>query len=732
MARRPLTVGALLFLAVVYFAARYWLATTSRLAETYYDEALTGLMGLAILRGEPQVFYWGQPYLGAIEGYVAALGFAVAGASTLTLRMTEVTAAFALVWAVWSVTRRITGPAWALAAALAVALPPVFLSFAQLSAHGQSLSLTLGALVLAAAAALLDPRTGSRGRAGAWILLGLAAGLGWWASQMIVMFLAAAGLTLALGRPRAFLSWGPYLALGLFVLASLPLWLWNARHDWATFRHLLTWGEPLPPEWATRLERVADTLLLTLQGSFWDGRAIQLPPSIALLGWLTIATFYVPGVMLALVQVARWVARAWRGEHPWQEPLDLVVLAFWLTVTAHGTTWFGTSGILRYAMTFYATLPVLGAVALERVARRRAVLARLAVASAAVVLAYHGATHALFVREAAVEPWRPVDAALEALTRVGVKACYADSRIAQVITFESRERIVCADYYGLRNYAFLQTVDAAPDSDAVAIVTHHHLQRPVPHVMATALGRIGAEVRVERVGEYEIFHGMRAPDVRFRPVAPTGWQATASTDAENATLAFDRRVWTRWRAADPGGAWLQIDLGRTHRVVGLTALAAPFTTEAPDSLRVETSLDGRSWDLVNEDRELLSGVYWWKGHPRVDEGGRVVVRMFPHRARYVRLHHLDTEQSGRAWSISELFVYEVTDATWAPPPAASAALLEARRTLAHWMDDPGGPHPERAPVTYVYRRAQVPWATVFAADNRAIEAAPEWEEAHEL
>ena len=730
--RRPLPFCAGISVGIIYLAVRYWLATTPVLAETYYDEALTGLMGLAILRGEPQVFQWGQPYLGAIEGYVAALGFWIAGASTLGLRMAEVVAALGWVWAVWSVTRRIAGEPWGFVAGLAVALPPVFLAFAQLSAYAQSLSVTLGAVALAAGAALLDSRIGARARMGTWILLGVAAGLGWWTSQMGVMFLAAVGLVLLVARPRTFLGPGPYVALGLFVATSLPFWFWNVQHEWATFRHLMSWGEPLPPQWSTRVERVADTLLQTLQGAFWDGKAVRRPPSVVWLGWITVATFYVPGVLLAAVQVARWVGRLRRRERPWQGPLDLVALTFWLTVGAHAATWFGTSGVLRYAMTFYATLPVLGAVALATIARRRPAGTAVAAAAVVAMLGYHGATHVLFVRQAAAAPWRPVDTALDALTRLGVRTCYADSRIAQVITFESGERIVCADYYGFRNYAFLQVVDEAADPDTVAIVTHARLRNPAPPVMAAALRRIGAKTQVERVGDFEIFHQVRPPDPRGQPVPPSSWRATASAGSEGAEHAFDRKVWTRWIARHAQDAWLQVDLGRPHLLAGLTLVVAPFTPEAPSRLRVETSLDGRVWNLVMEDLELMSGVHWWKGHARADEGGRAVVRIAPQIARYLRLRHPGAERSGKPWSIAELFVYEVADVAWVPPTAASAALLEARQALAQWKDDPAGPHPRRAPVTYAHRRAQVSWATVFAAATRATDTAPEWEEAHEL
>jgi dolichol-phosphate mannosyltransferase len=723
--------GALGGVAVVYLVARYWLATTPFLSEANYDEALTGLMGLAILRGEPQVFYWGQPYLGAIEGYVAAVGFWIAGASTLTLRMTEVLFAFAWVWAVWSITGRIARAPWGLVAGLAVAVPPVFLSFAQLSAHGQSLSVALGAVTLAAAGALLDPRTGPRGRTIAWVMLGLTGGLGWWASQLSTMFLGAALLVLLVARPGALLTAGPYVALGCFALTSLPLWIWNVRHEWATFRHLASWGSPPPPLWSTRFEILTWTLRETLQGAYWDGKAIRMPRPIAWLGGLALVGFYLPGVIVAVARAGGWVVRLGRRGRPWRDPLDVVVLAFWLTVAAHAATWFGTSGVLRYAMSFYATLPILGAVALAWVARRRRILAYVVAALVVLTLGYHAATHVLFVRQMAGLPWRPVDQALATLTQLDARACYADSRIAQVITFESRERIICADYYGLRNFKFLQAVDAIDDPGAVVIVTHRLAKNPAPSVMAAALHRIGAEASVERVGQYVIFHHFRAPDAHVQPIAPTEWRATASADANDARLAWDRRIWTRWATRHPHDAWFQLDLGRVHRVAGISLLVAPVPEQAPAGLRVETSMDGQNWDLVDEEPEALYGVHWWKGHPRLDEDGRIVIRMAPHQARYIRFRHLGEPRHGK-WAVAELFVYQAADRPWDPPATAVAALAEARQALAHWMDDPGGPHPKRAPVTHAHRRAQVQWATVFDAANRALAAAPEWEEAHEL
>jgi 4-amino-4-deoxy-L-arabinose transferase-like glycosyltransferase len=735
MPPRPLTVGAAgLFLAVVYLAARYWLAATPRLAETYYDEALTGLMALEILRGVPQVFYWGEPYGGAIgDAYLVAAGFWVFGPSTLVLRLSPLVVIVLWVWAIWWTARRTAGEGFGLWAGLYGALPPVFLSFVQLSSSGETVAVACGAAVVAATIRLMDSEFPPREGLGAWIALGIAAGVGWWASQIMGMFLVTAVLALAVAKPRAWRPAGPYVALGLFVLSSLPLWIWNLGHDWATFRHLTTWGgSPAPLQ--EGVSTVTRALVATLRDQYWDGRghAVRLPPAGQFLGQLLLFAVYAPAAALAFVQVAIWVRRAYRRERPWQEPLDVVVLAFWTTVAAHLATWFGTSGVLRYAITFYATLPVLCATLLARLARLGRHARGLAVGLAVAVLGYNALTHVAFVQAGQAKPERPVDALIARLEQLGITACYADTRIAQVITFESIERIRCSDYHGYRNFALLHAVDAIDDPAAVAIVTHRVLRDPAPSVLAATLHAAGASMRREVVGEYEVFHHFVPPDPNIRPVSTSGWRARASSAEETVTRAFDRRAWTRWTAPKRPGQWLELDLGHPRPITQVSLLAAPWTGDAPAGLEVETSNDGRRWERVASVREVQPGVHWWKGHPRIDDSGRVIARFPPHRARYVRITSLGTESPGGAWSVAELFVYEPAAAPWLPTPAAMAAFATATGELDRWMDDPTGPHPLRAPVTTEHRRAQVAWGRAFAAANDTLAAAPDWEVAHHV
>ena len=477
---------------------------------------------------------------------------------------------------------------------------------------------------------------------------------------------------------------------------------------------------------------MAGALVKSLRDTYWDGRAVPLPPWASTLGWIVVGAVYVPAVGLAVWRLVVWGRRLARRDRPWREPLDLVVLAFWFTVALQLLTWFGTSGVIRYSLTFFGPLPLLVAAVLARLASIGRAGRGAAVALAGALIVFNVVTHVAFVQAGAGTPVRPVDTAIAKLDALGVTACYADSRIAQVISFESTERVVCADFHGLRDYAALRTVDHVEEPETVAIVTHRVMRSPEARQLAAALARIGATWKQTNAGDYVIFHHFVPPDPRTHPVPTTGWRARASFDPEEVARAYDRQAWTRWAAPERSGQWFELDLGQIRPIAQVSLLSAPWSADAPAGLRVETSVDGQSWEAAATEPDLLAGLHWWKGHPRLDDSGRVVVRFAPRQGRYVRLTHIGSERPGGWWSITELFVYETAASPWPPPPAAAAALDAAARELDHWMDDPTGPHPLRAPSTYEHRRAQVRWRSAFAATNQALAAAPEWEEAHAL
>src|SRR5262249_39079425 len=61
--------GALLVVLAVAVLVRFLLLRVPRL---WYDEATSGLLALSVLKGELPVYFFGQSFMGALDGYLAA------------------------------------------------------------------------------------------------------------------------------------------------------------------------------------------------------------------------------------------------------------------------------------------------------------------------------------------------------------------------------------------------------------------------------------------------------------------------------------------------------------------------------------------------------------------------------------------------------------------------------------------------------------------------------------
>lgn len=73
-----------------------------------------------------------------------------------------------------------------------------------------------------------------------WLLAGLMIGLGFLCKYTNALQLVAVVLLLSCSkrwRPHL-LKPGPYIMLAVFILCTIPVWLWNAQNHWITFTHL--------------------------------------------------------------------------------------------------------------------------------------------------------------------------------------------------------------------------------------------------------------------------------------------------------------------------------------------------------------------------------------------------------------------------------------------------------------------------------------------------------------
>src|SRR5438552_17969252 len=191
-------------------------ATVARLVLISYnwpvtnsDEGNMGLLAMHVAyRGELPIFFYGWPYMGPVEGYIAAPLFHLFGVSLFTLRLGLLPLFALFLISMYYLTRLLYTQKFALAIVVLLSLGSNLIIQQQLKAVGEYPEMELfGALIALLACWLaLSSHTFSadataqvkRRRAIFYGLLGLAVGVAVWADFLILPVVATAGLLLVL------------------------------------------------------------------------------------------------------------------------------------------------------------------------------------------------------------------------------------------------------------------------------------------------------------------------------------------------------------------------------------------------------------------------------------------------------------------------------------------------------------------------------------------------------
>ncbi len=245
----------------------------------YYDEVIQADPAVQLLRGDGEplrvpgarsvrVFdRWVpvmiQPYMGALKSHLLVPSFAIFGASPASLRLSTLAWGLLglLLFALWA--RRLFGAPAALLATALAALDPSFLFVIR---HDWG-SVALG-LVCRGGALLLLTTGFARGSLGRIAAGGLFLGLGLYNKIDFAVFLAGAGLALAVASPRALL--GALRAPGRLSAAALGLALGAAPLLSVAGPALRVAQRVSGRAAAADLAEKLDALHFTLDGSYFD------------------------------------------------------------------------------------------------------------------------------------------------------------------------------------------------------------------------------------------------------------------------------------------------------------------------------------------------------------------------------------------------------------------------------------------------------------------------------
>ncbi|HEX2979953.1 MAG TPA: glycosyltransferase family 39 protein, partial [Anaerolineaceae bacterium] len=199
------------------------------------DEAVVALMARHILQGERPVFFYGQAYMGSLDAWLVAAGFALFGENVWVIRLAQGLLYLGVVAGVYLLAKDLyRSSRAAMLAGLLLAVPAVnttVYTTASLGGYGEAL--LMGTWML-----LMAWRSRQRAEAGVFpwrtaILWAFLAGLGWWANGLSLVFSVPTGLYLLwllLWKTSSRGRWpGIAAMLAGFLVGSAPWWLYALR-----------------------------------------------------------------------------------------------------------------------------------------------------------------------------------------------------------------------------------------------------------------------------------------------------------------------------------------------------------------------------------------------------------------------------------------------------------------------------------------------------------------------
>ncbi|MFL5629363.1 MAG: ArnT family glycosyltransferase [Ktedonobacteraceae bacterium] len=205
---------------------------------TNSDEGNMGLVALHITyQGDHPTFFYGLPYMGPLEGYIAAPLFRLLGPSLFALRLGLLPLFALFLICMYYLTRLLYSRGLALFVVALLSLGSADMFMRQLKAVGEYPEIELFAALISLLAAWLalsshnsdeDPAIWKRRRRIlVYGLLGLIVGLAMWVDFLILPFVATAGLLLLLFCRHELRSWsGLSLLLGT-IIGAFPLIYYN-------------------------------------------------------------------------------------------------------------------------------------------------------------------------------------------------------------------------------------------------------------------------------------------------------------------------------------------------------------------------------------------------------------------------------------------------------------------------------------------------------------------------
>ncbi len=633
---------------LVFVFTRLFFISLPSYAVTYFDEAITGLMGMHLLRGEFPVFYWGCPYLGPLEALFAALFFLITGeASTFALRLSPLLAYLIYGGALLAQARLTMKKEVFYFCFLFLIFPPYYLLHFSLTAIGDYMNtVMLGSLMILLTSIMItdEKRLNLRNV----FLLGLLSGFSFWTFIQTAPVILACHLILFLRMRFSYPGIPLLLSFLGFVLGSLPFWMWNWNNDFLTFTMKVTGADPGSfPGHARNYYEVLKLLL----GNY------SLQPQ----GYRTftagLAAFFLIAVPCLLFSGQGLFARLKKPD-----PLLLLIVAFTGNSLAYIVSSHGDLKLPRYLLPLYSSLPVLLPFALSFLLKGRYFF----VFSTGLLLLMSLPENIRFTKSnldpAYINRFTPRRAELneffDYLGQNNIRHLYGAYCFTQILTFESKKSVTAADYSGFRNMSYLREADNDPRTGLAA---EDLLGAPDSDSLESTIKLLTRKYQKKKCGRFTVFHDFKINDASDAPLPSGSIQSISVCEQqERKNLLNDRIFETFWETQKPmtGKEWITLTFVKPVRVTRLLLIPGTDYLAFPRGLRMEgTDVRGHRIKLA-EAKSICGSFKVFHGKPRLFGKGEIEIRL----DKETELSSVTLFQTGEDrffhWKIGEIIPFE--------------------------------------------------------------------------
>lgn len=573
------------------------------------DEAIVGLMGKHILEGRGiPTFYYGQHYMGSLEGICASIVFWFFGASSFTLQLVPLIFSLVLVYLMYLLGRSVGGVTVGRVAALLCAVPPAPLIVWSFKARGGFIELlVIGALSLLFTVRWLKKNsTNLTYPALIWLTLGV----GWWVNNQILYFIVPIGI---FGALRSFsslragrISLPQAGKLGLvtvcsFFVGSAPYWIYNIRRG---FPSLGMFGFASPNDMGEHFTGLFRNALPIILGAkhFWENDPVFMG-----------ATLVVSVVYIGIFSSVLWVRRSaisalFRGAIDRIEPLEIFLFFVAFACVVFAASSFGwLSQAPRYLLPLYVGVFVVCGWFVRLLATRSKVLGYLS------VLALLGLNLASAYAGGRAIPGEPVVFNGERVSRdhseiiallraLGIHKIRTNYWIGYRLAFETNEEVTFLVFEAPKQIRIAEYESLANPHDRVTMPLL--LVPSERNVFAPGLKKLGYSFKEVTASGYHLLYDIALIVAPGEELSRSLFQSVHAWGTNSPAGAVDGDLKTRWGTGghQRPGQTFSIALAEPTRISGLYYDFAGWPQDAPGGLRIDVQgLNGETINVLTSD-----------------------------------------------------------------------------------------------------------------------------------